>query len=343
MRNSWKLGLCAALGASVTFVGCSSGDNLAPASGGSGGSGTSTAGKGGSAGGTTLNISGSSTGGSSSSAGTSSGGTSAGTTTGGTTTAGSAGKAGSGGSGGTTTGGSGGASAGSGGTGGTSGSAGSGGSLAGSGGSLAGSGGLGGSGGSAGTCDDGDGFTAAGAGGAGSVVTAIVLVDNVVVKDGAAAAYKSWLFADATDIVDDKVGNVGDKWVRFPFDAASIGNNAGAHDVFSKCDGNPKGSLKNVVPFTMAGQYYETGVGFAGHDWSNFTVAADVKLVSGGNSQAACAAHAELFINGAAGPTTGPSKLLTAGAWVSLALTAPATGATSTDHIGVRITSYTCL
>jgi len=338
MRNSWKLGLFAALGASVTFVGCSSGDNLAPASSGRGGSGTNSAGKGGSAGGTTINIGGSATGGSSA-AGTSAGGASAGTSSGGSTTAGSAGKAGSAGSAGSANGGSGGTSAGSGGTG-TSGSAGTGGSLAGSGGSLAGGGGLGGS---AGTCDDGDGFSAAGAGGAGSVVTAIVLVDNVVVKDGAAAAYKSWVFADAMDILDDKVGNVGDKWLRFPFDAGSIGNNAGAHDVFSKCDGNPKGSLKNVVPFTMAGQYYETGVGFAGHDWSNFTVAADVKLVSGGNSQAACAAHAELFINGAGGPTTGPSKLLTAGAWVALALTAPATGATSTDHIGVRITSYTCL
>ncbi|HXK19363.1 MAG TPA: hypothetical protein VNG33_16245 [Polyangiaceae bacterium] len=335
MRNSWKLGLFAALGASVTFVGCS--DGATPDASGSGAS-TSGAGKGGSAGGTTINISGTTSGGSSAGT-TTTGGASAGSTTGGSTTAGSAGHAGSGGSAGTTTGGasgSGGASAGSGGS-----AAGSGGSAAGSGGSSSGAGGTGG--GSGGVCDDGDGFSAAGSGGVGSVVTAIVLVDNVIVKDAAAAAYKSWVFADATDILDDKVGNVGDKWVRFPFDAGSIGNNTGAHDVFSKCDGNPKGSLKTVVPFTMAGQYFEVGLGFASHDWSNYTVTADVKLLSGGNSQAGCPGHAELFINGAGGPTVGPSQLITTGGWVALALTAPATGATAIDHLGVRITSYTCL
>jgi hypothetical protein len=341
MTDSWKygpkrlgagLGAFAALGAAVAFAGCSSNGDNSDTTGGAA-TGGSSAGKGGSG----IVIAGT----------TATGGSGAGTTaTGGSVGTGGTGVVPIGGSGGVAAGGNGGASGGtggaSGGTGGSGGKAGSGGTA----GAAAGSGGAGGNGGSAGTCDDADGFGGlggyGGVGGAGSVQTAIVLVDNIVVKDGAAAAYKSWPFADATDILDDKVGNVGDKWVRLPFDAGSIGNNAGAHDVFSKCGGNPAGSLKNVVPFTAAGQYYEIGVGFAVHDWSNYTVSADVKLVSGGNSQAGCAGHAELFINGAGGPTTGPSLLLNPGGWISIALTAPATGATMIDHLGVRITSYMC-
>jgi hypothetical protein len=99
--------------------------------------------------------------------------------------------------------------------------------------------------------------------------------------------------------------------------------------------------LKAVVPFTASAQYYELGIGFAEQKWTNYSVTADAKLVSGGNPQANCPGHAELFANGSAGPTTGPSVLLKEGTWVSLTLTSPDTE-TAFDHLAVRITSYDC-
>jgi hypothetical protein len=152
----------------------------------------------------------------------------------------------------------------------------------------------------------------------------------------------SWLFANGDDIADSTAPDVGGKWLRpnFGFVPPNITLEPGAHDVFAKCDGNPKGSMKLVVPFTAAAQYFEVHNGFAGSEWDNYTVSADVMLVSGGAPEASCPGHAELFINGSLGGKTGSSKLLKQGEWVALDLTAPADA--NIDRLGVRITSYAC-
>lgn len=325
MRNSLKLGVFAALCASVAFIGCSDDDDDGDGTSGSGGGGAmNKAGSSGSAG--------KANGGSSSGTGGKANGGSGGATAG---TAGVGGKA----------------------TGGTAGSGGSGGSNAGSGGSNAGSdaggapvGGEGGApseggAGGAGECVEeeigGAGGVDSGAGGESGYQTAIVLVDNIIVKDGATTE-TSWLFENGADIADSTANNVGGKWLRpdFGFVPPNITLEAGSHNVFAKCDGNPAGSMKLVIPFTGAAEYFEVHNGFAAGTWDDYTVTADVMLVSGGAPEANCPGHAELFINGSVGGGKGPSKLLKQGEWVALGLTAPA--AATIDRIGVRVTTYAC-
>lgn len=308
MNNTWKLGWSAALVACVAFMGCSSDDDEGD---------EGAAGRGGSAG--------SSVGGTSSGAG--------GSATAGSATAGT----GAGGKGGTAAGGSGGSGGSGAGTAGAAGSAG-----------VSSGGGEGGAGGSGEECeddalggaapDDGSG----GAGGAPLVETAVVVIDNVVVKNGETVV-KTWAFADGTDILDDVVGDVGDKWCRPPFDQGA-GNLAYSsplsRNVFSKCEGKPAGSLKNIVPFTQAGQYYKLSIGFAPADWSGFVITADVMLVSGGNHEGACAANAAIFVQDGSPANTGAAVQLNPGQWKSATFTVPAS--TMVDHLSFNISNYTC-
>jgi hypothetical protein len=193
--------------------------------------------------------------------------------------------------------------------------------------------------GGAGSIDDGAG----GGAGAPSVETAVVLLDNVVVKNGATTV-KTWAFANGDDILDKAVGDVGDKWLRPPFDTGADNvaySSPFAHDVFSKCDGKPAGSLLNVVPFVKAAQYYKLTIGFAQADWSGYTITADVKLVSGGNLEGACRANAALFVQDGAGPNAGAAVQLNVGEWKSATFTVPAS--TMVDHLSINISDYTCL
>jgi hypothetical protein len=113
---------------------------------------------------------------------------------------------------------------------------------------------------------------------------------------------------------------------------------------FLACDGNPAaGSLKNVIPFVAASQYYEASVLFAPHDYSSAVVSAKVKLVSGGAEDITCPAHALLYgINGGTETPDTPITL-TAGSWQDLTLAVPATGFTMLDELGIRVTTYPCL
>lgn len=302
MNNSWKLGVCAALVGSLVFAGCGGDDDD---DGNTAGSGGSSAGKGGgSAGG-----SGGSTAGKGGSAGS---------------TAGTAGSGGKGGGGGT-----------SGGSGGTAPVGGEGGAL-------------GGAGGSPEACEDEAVGGAApdasgGAGGGPSVETAVVVIDNVTVKNGATVV-KTWAFDDDADILDDVVGDVGDKWCRPPFDTGA-GNLAYsspyAHNVFSQCEGKPAGALKNIVPFTQAAQYYKLSIGFASADWSGYVITADIKLVSGGNHEGACAANAAIFIQDGSTGNAGEPVQLNPGEWKTVTFTVPAS--TNVDHLSFNISDYTCL
>jgi len=303
----------AAVCASVAFMGCGDDDDDSANTAGAGGSSAGTGG--GNSGGKAGNAS-------------------AGSATAGNTTAGSGGKAGAstGGNAGTGSGGKAG-----GGNGGTAVVAGSDGG---------GAGGVGGADecteaeiGGAGSIDEGAG----GAGGAPSVETAVVLLDNVVVKNGATTV-KTWAFTNGDDILDDDVGNVGDKWLRPPFDTGADNvaySSPFAHDVFAKCDGKPAGSLRNIVPFVKAAQYYKLSIGFAQADWSGYTITADVKLVSGGNLEGACRANAALFVQDGAGANAGAAVQLNPGEWKSATFTVPAS--TMVDHLSLNISDYTCL
>jgi hypothetical protein len=305
----------AAVCASAAFMGCGDDDDDSANSAGSGGSSAGTGG--------------SSNGGKAGSA--TAGSATAGSATGGNTSAGSGGKAGA------STGGNAGTSAG-----GKAGG-GSGGSTV-----VAGSdaGGAGGASdcmeaeiGGAGSLDEGAG----GGAGAPSVETAVVLLDNVVVKNGAAVV-KTWAFATGEDILDAAVGNVGDKWLRPPFDTGADNvaySSPFAHDVFAKCDGKPAGSLLNIVPFVKAAQYYKLSIGFAQADWSGYVITADVKLVSGGNLEGACRANAALFVQDGAGANAGAAVQLNPGEWKSATFTVPAS--TMVDHLSINISDYTCL
>lgn len=304
----------AAVCASVAFLGCGDDDDDSGNTAGTGGSNSAGTGGG-------------SNGGKAGNAG-------AGNATAGNASAGAAGKAGAG------TGGNAGSSTGGKAAGGSAGSTVVGGSDAG------GAGGVGGADdcmeaeiGGASSLDDGAG----GGGGAPSVETAVVLLDNVVVKNGATTV-KTWAFANGDDILDDDVGNVGDKWVRPPFDTGADNvaySSPFAHDVFSKCDGKLAGSLMNIVPFVKAAQYYKLSIGFAQADWSGYTITADVKLVSGGNLEGACRANAALFVQDGAGANSGAAVQLNPGEWKSATFTVPAS--TMVDHLSINISDYTCL
>jgi hypothetical protein len=172
----------------------------------------------------------------------------------------------------------------------------------------------------------------------------VVLFDNITVKNGATVV-KTWAFDNGDDILDVLKGDIGDKWLRPPFDTGA-GNLAYsspyAHDVFSKCDGKPAGSLAAIVPFTEAAQYYKLGIGFASADWSGYVISADIKLVSGGNNEGACGMQAGLFVQDGAGPLTGERTYLNVvDGWKTMTLTVPAS--TNVDHLSVIISDYTCL
>ena len=301
----------AALCASVAFMGCGDDDDDSMSTAGKGGS---SAGTGGSAAGN--------------------GGKNAGGTSTGGTTAGNGGKAGA------TTGGTGGtATAGSGGT-------------APIGGAPEGGASEGGAAGSGECVEDavgGAGTDVAGAGGAGgapSVETAVVLIDNVVVKNGAAVVHE-WQFANAAQISNSFTpDNPGDKWSRYFYGDPASKSGAGASNLLAKCDGNPApGSLKNVVPFSDANQYYEVDVPFAPEDYTGFIVTAKVKLLSGGKPDAACPARATLYVIGAntGGPKNGAGVALVQGQWVDASLTvADEAGADTIDRLGVNLNTYGC-
>jgi hypothetical protein len=323
MRNSWKLGVYAALGASVAIAGCGDDDGEAGASGGGGG-GVNKAGSSGSAG--------KANGGSSSGSGGSGNGGSAGSAT-----AGNGGKAGAGGTGG---------AAGAAGTAGTSGSSNDMGGASDGGTGGGGGGGEGGDGGNPPECMGEDSFGGeGGGGGAAPFESAVILIDDIQVKDGAALEHQ-WQFADDTQISTALPGNnPGDKWSRW-YGAINIGSEIG----FS-CEGNPAaGSLKNLVPFSAANQYHELGVPFAPEDYTGFVITAKVKLVSGGKNDAACPARAALYVVGPDTkvgndivPIIGPGIALAEGTWVNVTQTVTAaTGTTTIDRIGLNLNTYAC-
>ena len=327
MRNSLKLGFVFALGATAafSFAGCSSGSDSDGGAGSSAGGSRAGAPAGGAgAGGAHA--------GGAPAAGAPAGGAGAGTAG---ASGGVAGHAGAGGTGGT---GGAGGKAGAGGTGGGAGAAGAGGATAGSGGATAGTGG--------GACAD-ETAGSGGAGGAASVTTAIVLLDDVVIKDAANTAIKAeWHFADGTTISDaDTASHAADQWARGPKygDPANVSSDAGAHSTFFVCSGSTAaGSLKNVIPFTAVAQYYNVSVVTAPHDYSGHHVTAKIKLVAGGSAVATCPARGLLVaINGATQELGTPVTLLP-GVWTDATLTIPATGFTTMPELLFRVTTYTC-
>jgi hypothetical protein len=100
--------------------------------------------------------------------------------------------------------------------------------------------------------------------------------------------------------------------------------------------------MKTVIPFADVDQYFELGCPFAAADFSNTTVTARLKLISGGKPDAACPVRGEIYI-------TGPDPAVPAGAavpliegqWVTLTLAVGA-GATGTDRVGIRLNTYGC-
>jgi hypothetical protein len=232
------------------------------------------------------------------------------------------------------------------GVGGALGKAGAGAIVAGAPGAGASAGGAGGAPSNGGSCAD----EVVGAGGKASAVpatTAIVVFDNVVIRDAANTSILfQWQFADGTTIADTTTDpRPPDKWSRSQFfgDANKVSRAPGAHSTFLACDGTPAiGSLKNIIPFTAAGQYYEASALFAEHDYSGATVSANVKLVVGGAEDVTCPAHALLYAIGGGVETPGTPLTLLAGAWEGLSLTIPATGFSKVEELGIRVTTYPC-
>ena len=98
------------------------------------------------------------------------------------------------------------------------------------------------------------------------VRTAIVLIDNIVIKDAANTnVVTQWQFDDATTIEAGLPGSrPGDKWSRPPY--SPVDTNAAARNEFLACDGNPAiGSLRTVAPFSADAQYFETERPFREH------------------------------------------------------------------------------
>jgi hypothetical protein len=194
-----------------------------------------------------------------------------------------------------------------------------------------------------GAADDGG---LAGAAGAPAIGSAVILIDNVVVKDGVAVKHQ-WQFASDAQISDTSTPtNPGDEWSRYFYGDPASPSGAGAHDVFS-CDGNPTaGSLKNLIPFSDVNQYYINGVPFAAEDYTGFTISAKVKLVSGGKNDEACPARASLYVGGGqivGNIITGPGVALAQGSWVDVTMTvAEATGTDAVDRVGFNLNTYAC-
>ncbi len=337
MRNSAVLVMLAAVGAAGAFMGCSSSDDSGLTSSTGGGGASSHAGSGGTS---------SSKGGSGGSLGVSGGGA---TSTAGTGSA-AAGAGGAAAGAGGAAAGAGGAAAGAGGA-----AAGAGGAAAGAGGAAAGAGGAAaGAGGSSGAgVDCADENTGVGTGS--NVTAAVVLIDDVEIKDTTSTLATSWEFADATTIADVNTARPGDKWSRTSYGNADI---TGASDTFLACAGNPAaGSLKNIIPFSDDNQYYQVSVLFAAHNYKSYTVTANVKLVGGGRTtHPTCQAGAFLYAVGyvpAAGGSaaqypnshkdTDPFTPLVAGKWTPITLTIPAdAGFDMVQELAVQVSTYSC-
>ena len=175
--------------------------------------------------------------------------------------------------------------------------------------------------------------------------TALVVLDDVVIHDATNTKILfQWQFADGTVIADTTTDpRPADKWSRSQFfgDVNKISRAPGAHNTFLACDGNPDvGSLKNIIPFTAASQYYDVSVLFAAHDYSSATVTA--KLVTGGAEDVTGAAHALLYAISGGTETPNVPITLTAGVWKPLTLSVPATGFTMVGELGIRVTTYPC-
>jgi hypothetical protein len=177
--------------------------------------------------------------------------------------------------------------------------------------------------------------------------TALVVLDDVVIHDATNTKILfQWQFADGTVIADTTTDpRPADKWSRSQFfgDVNKISRAPGAHSTFLACDGDPDvGSLKNIIPFTAASQYYEVSALFAAHDYTSATVTANVKLVTGGAEDVTCAAHALLYAISAGTETPNFPVTLTEGVWKALTLSVPATGFTAVGELGIRVTTYPC-
>ena len=346
MRNSLKLGFVLALGATAIFAGCSSGSDAPTGGAGAPGAGAPSAGAPGapsagapSAGAPSAGAPNGGTGGSSGGASAGAAGTAGSSGAAGTSgTAGTSGAAGSGGAGGTSGAGAGGAGAGGAG-------AGAGGAGAGAGGTGGGGAGAGGAGGAPPTCAaESVGLPAAG--GAGSVGTAVVLIDNVVVKKAGATVIQ-WQFADNTTIVDEATGDTptAGKWARSNY-GYTVSKLATASDTFIDCAGNPAaGALKNIVPFSAVGDQYEIRVPIAQTDYSGATITANIKLVGGGVNTASCPVKAWIYaINNVGGTNTDANNTipLEVGKWSAATLTVPATGFDKVGIVAVRLTTFAC-
>jgi hypothetical protein len=121
-----------------------------------------------------------------------------------------------------------------------------------------------------------------------------------------------------------------------------LGDDAGAHCTFLDCDGDPAaGSLKAVVPFSAADQYFELGVPFAAADYSDTTVTARVKLISGGKPDAACPVRGQLYTTGTTPKNDAPGFALVEGQWITLTMEL-GTGFAGTDRVGIRLNTYGC-
>jgi hypothetical protein len=177
--------------------------------------------------------------------------------------------------------------------------------------------------------------------------TALVVLDDVVIHDATNTKILfQWQFVDGTVIADTTTDpRPADKWSRSQFfgDVNKISRAPGAHSTFLACDGNPDvGSLKNIIPFTAASQYYEVSALFAAHDYTSATVTANVKLATGGAEDVTCAAHALLYAISGGTETPNFPVTLTEGVWKTLTLSVPATGFTMVGELGIRVTTYPC-
>ena len=189
---------------------------------------------------------------------------------------------------------------------------------------------------------------AAGKAAAAKASTAVVVLDDVVIRDATNTKILfQWQFADDKAIADTTTDpRPADQWSRSQYfgDMNKLSRAPGAHSTFLACDGSPDvGSLKNTIPFTGASQYYEASALFAAHDYSSATVTANVKLVTGGAEDITCPAHALLYAVSGGTETPGSPITLTEGVWKNLALTFPATGFTVVSELGIRVTTYPCL
>ena len=186
----------------------------------------------------------------------------------------------------------------------------------------------------------------------GKVTPAIVLIDDVVVQDAKQSrVIDEWQFNDGATIADTETDpRPGNRWSRTSLfgDPNKVSRVPGAHSTFLSCDGAPtNGSVKNLIPFSLAGQYYEVSVLFQPADYSGDVISAKVKLVAGGAPDEGCPAHAMLYGIGITGTQSAETPnepiTLSAGAWLNLTLTVPSTGFTKLGELGVRVTTYPCL